>query len=88
MDGKVRIGEQDTRADAVRARNEEQRADAAVRELSAIKRRLHEFYNEIDHVEFPDAETAPVWAVEWFDYLLDGAMPPTAPAEPETDPAG
>ncbi len=50
----------------------EQRANGAVRDLSAMRRRIREFHKAIKYVTFPDSENAPAWSKQWFDYLLAG----------------
>ena len=84
MNDKVRIGEHDDTAAEIKAANEAQRADTAVRELSAMRRRVHQFYQAVHFVAFEDPDATPSWAPEWFDYLLDGAVP--EPVDPDALP--
>lgn len=72
MDSKTRIGDDDSPL-AAKAAAEETRADTAVREVSAIKGRIRQFYNEVAFVSFD--EGAPIWAEGWLDFLLDGKVP-------------
>ncbi len=61
------------------AKAEVQRADIVARELTRVKARINDFFNAVDYVVFDSEETAPRWALNWYDFLIDG----TVPTEPE-----